>query len=184
MSLKIVPLELPEANRLVHLWHRHHRPALNHRFSIGVVDTGRNELVGAAIIGRPVARGVNHKTTVEVTRLVTDGTKNACSILYAAAARIARELGYVKIQTYILDSERGVSLHAAGWECDKEATRGGHWTRADGSERRADQPEVPKQRWCRPLNGDHDLSYLDALRPKSSIIQSEMSIVLGKTDPN
>ena len=41
---------------------------------------------------------------VEVTRLCTDGTKNACSFLYGAAARIAKEMGYKQIQTYILES--------------------------------------------------------------------------------
>ena len=107
--LKVIPLELKEANQLVELWHRHHKPTVGHRFSIGVVETKTNEFVGAAIVGRPVARLVNWRTTVEVTRLVTNGTKNACSILYAASARISREMGYEKIQTYILDTELGVS---------------------------------------------------------------------------
>lgn len=151
MSLRIVPIELSEANALVLRWHRHHKEAQGHRFSIGVYDTKKGELVGAAIIGRPVARLVNWRTTVEVVRLVTDGTKNACSILYAAAARVAKELGYEKIQTYILDIETGVSLRASGWTCEAISTGGGNgWHSRPG--RRDDQPKNIKQRWSKVLN--------------------------------
>src|SRR3989304_4009678 len=105
--LRIVPLELKEANALVKKWHRHHQPVIGHRFSIGAYDTNAARLVGAAIVGRPVARHINWRVVVEITRLVTDGTPNACSLLYAAGARIAREMGYQQIQTYILDTEPG-----------------------------------------------------------------------------
>ena len=149
--LRIIPLELSEANALVAKWHRHHRPTQGHRFSIGVMDNDGN-IVGAAIAGRPVARLIDWRTTLEVTRLVTNGTKNACSILYAACARIGKETGYLKIQTYILDSETGVSLNAAGWECEAEFTGGGKWRHTDGKPRRTDQPANPKQRWAKKLN--------------------------------
>ena len=73
-----------------------------------------NKLHGAAIVGRPVARlGGNPNQVLEVTRLVTDGTRNACSFLYSACARIGKEMGYLKIQTYILDTETGISLKAS-----------------------------------------------------------------------
>jgi len=149
--LKIVPLELSDANALVSRWHRHHKPAQGHRFSVGCYDTTKNELVGAVIVGRPVARLVNYRETLEVVRLVTDGTKNACSILYAAAARVGREMGYSKIQTYILDSETGVSLKASGWYLDKELAGGGQWKHTDGKPRRTDQPVSIKQRWAKDL---------------------------------
>ena len=150
MSLTIVPIELSEANALVKRWHRHHKEAQGHRFSIGVYDTKKQELVGAAIVGRPVARLVNWRTTVEVVRLVSDGTKNACSILYAASARVAKELGYEKIQTYILDTETGVSLLASGWHCEAISTGGGNgWHSRPG--RRDDQPKNTKQRWVKIL---------------------------------
>lgn len=150
MSLRIVPIELSEANALVKRWHRHHKEAQGHRFSIGVYDTKKQELVGAAIVGRPVARLVNWRTTVEVVRLVSDGTKNACSILYAASARVAKELGYEKIQTYILDTEAGTSLLASGWICENKTAGGGHgWHSRSG--RRNDQPENTKQRWVKVL---------------------------------
>lgn len=80
------------------------------------------------MIGRPVARMIDDGWTLEVNRVATDGTKNACSILYAAAWRAARALGYRKLVTYILDTEPGTSLRAAGWKCLGRAG-GGRWSR-------------------------------------------------------
>jgi hypothetical protein len=92
----------------------------------------------------------NQRKVLEVTRLVTDGTKNACSALYSAAARIGKELGYERIQTFILDSESGTSLRAAGWKFEQESG-GGDWTRESKPNRRQDQPQCPKQRWGKEL---------------------------------
>jgi hypothetical protein len=156
--LTIVPLELDEANELVARWHRHHKPVVGHRFSIGVECAG--EVVGACIVGRPVARLVNYKTTLEVLRLVTNGQKNACSILYAAAARAGKAMGYHKIQTYILDSELGTSLTASGWTCEAINIGGGDgWQNRAG--RRTDQPTNPKQRWVKILNTQIDYSVFE-----------------------
>ena len=85
------------------------------KFSIGCAKDG--ELVGVAIVGRPVSRYLDDGWTLEVNRLCTTGEKNACSILYAASARAAKAMGYRKIITYTLDSESGSSLRAAGWSC-------------------------------------------------------------------
>lgn len=150
MSLRVIPLTLKQANEAVASLHRHHKPAQGHRFSIGVMDDER--LAGAAIIGRPVARGCDPYLTAEVTRLVTDGTKNACSILYAAAARAAQAMGFTKVQTYILLTEPGTSLKAAGWVHAGD-TAGGDWNHsaAYAGKRRTDQPMEPKQRWERSL---------------------------------
>lgn len=148
--MTVVPLELREANDLIESLHRHHKKVQGHRFSIGAVDeTGK--LVGAACVGRPVARLTNAKEVLEVTRLVTDGTPNACSCLYAAAARIGKAMGYKKIQTFILDSEPGTSLRASGWSCEDANCGGGQWKHTDGKLRRTDQPTCPKQRWSRIL---------------------------------
>ena len=149
--LRVIPLELSEANQLVAMWHRHHQPTQGHRFSIGcITDSGR--LCGAAIIGRPVARLAGHpRDVLEVVRLVTDGTKNACSCLYGAAARVGRELGYLSIQTYILMEEHGKTLIASGWTCEGEAG-GGQWKHTDGFARRTDQPTGKKTRWRKSLN--------------------------------
>lgn len=149
--LIIRPLELREANILISKWHRHHKPVIGHRFSIGVYDTTRKVFVGAAVVGRPVARKINYKEVVEVTRLVTDGTKNACSILYAATARAAKEMGYIKIQTYILENELGTSLIASGWKLENAICGGGDgWHSREG--RRHDQPICKKQKWIKELN--------------------------------
>jgi len=146
--LHVIPLTLKQANGLVKQLHRHHKPVVGHRFSLGCV--GKHGLCGAAIVGRPVSRELDQYQIAEVTRLVTDGTKNACSILYAACARVAREMGFQKIQTYILNTETGVSLRAAGWVLEKE-TDGGNWNHSWRKGRREDQPMQPKQRWGKVL---------------------------------
>lgn len=144
----IVPITLRKANAYVLERHRHHKESRGHKFSIGLMDG--DELIGVAICGRPVARGSDDGFTLEVTRMCTNGAKNACSKLYGATARIAKEMGYRKIQTYILEDEPGISLKAAGWIFEA-ATTGGNWKHTDGKPRRTDQPTVPKQRWAKQL---------------------------------
>lgn len=143
--LEVRPLTLAQANALVEQLHRHHKPTRGHRFSIGAF--AGEFCVGAAIVGRPVARMTSQYDTAEVLRLVTDGTKNACSFLYGACARIAKEMGFARIQTYILDSEPGVTLKASGWALDA-ITNGRPWVHTAGP-RRTDQPTCDKQRWVR-----------------------------------
>lgn len=113
--LTLTPVSLAEANAFVAEYHRHHKPTVGHKFSIGCSEDGR--LVGVAIVGRPVSRYLDDGETLEVNRLCTTGEKNACSMLYAASARAARAMGYKKIITYTLDTESGASLRAAGWSC-------------------------------------------------------------------
>ena len=125
--LEVCPVSLKEANAFVEQHHRHHKPVVGHKFSIACTD-GEN-IVGVAIVGRPVARYLDDGWTLEVNRLCTDGTKNACSFLYAAAARAARAMGYQRIITYTLDTEGGASLRAAGWCCAGRAG-GTAWTGA------------------------------------------------------
>jgi len=149
--LKVVPLELAEANELVAQWHRHHQPTVGHRFSLGVIDE-QGMAHGACIVGRPVARlAGDPRCVLEVVRLVSDGTPNCCSALYSAAARAGKAMGYERIQTYILDEETGTSLKASGWVCEGEAG-GGQWKHTDGKPRRTDQPTQKKQRWALTLN--------------------------------
>ena len=118
-SLTIVPISLKFANEYVAANHRHHKPVRGCKFCIGVEDCG--EIVGVAICGRPVSRHLDNGKTIEVNRLCTNGTKNACSKLYSACVRIAREMGYFKVITYILSSENGASLKAANFVCEGEA---------------------------------------------------------------
>ena len=112
--LKLAPVSLKEANYFVEHHHRHHKPVVGHKFSIGCTENGK--LVGVAIVGRPVSRYLDDGWTLEVNRMCTDGTRNACSFLYGAAARAAKAMGYKKLITYILDTEDGTSLRAAGWK--------------------------------------------------------------------
>ena len=123
--LEICPLSLKEANAFVEQHHRHHKPVTGHKFSIGCTDG--EKIVGVAIVGRPVSRYLDDRWTLEVNRLCTDGTRNACSFLYAASWRVAKALGYKKIITYILESESGASLRAVNWKCVGEAG-GLKWT--------------------------------------------------------
>lgn len=125
MALEIVPISLKEANAFVERYHRHHKPVTGHKFSIGCSDG--EKIVGVAIVGRPVSRYLDNGWVLEVNRLCTDGTRNACSILYAAAWRAARAMGYKKVITYILETEPGTSLKAAGWKCVWQAG-GERWT--------------------------------------------------------
>lgn len=124
-KMTIERLELAEANAFVRQHHRHHRPVVGHLFSIGAALEGR--IVGVAIVGRPVARGRDDGVTAEITRLATDGTRNACSFLYGASARAAFAIGFKRIGTYILASEPGTSLAAAGWRQIAEV-RGRSWS--------------------------------------------------------
>jgi hypothetical protein len=123
--LSVVRIGLDEANAFVTEHHRHHQPVVGHLFSIGAAFADR--IVGVVIVGRPVSRHRDDGLTAEVTRLCTDGTRNACSFLYGAAARAAFALGFKRIGTYILKSEPGTSLTAAGWRLIGE-TPGRSWS--------------------------------------------------------
>lgn len=123
--LMVVPVDLDEANAFVAEHHRHHGRVRGHKFSLGAAAAGR--IVGVAIVGRPVARERQDGWTLEITRLCTDGTRNACSFLYGAACRAVFALGYRRLGTYILKSESGASLKAAGWHLVGEV-RGRSWS--------------------------------------------------------
>ena len=84
--LTLIPVSLAQANEFVRQHHRHHKPVAGHKFSIGCAENER--LCAVAIVGRPVSRYLDDGFTLEVNRLCSDGTKNTCSILYAAAARL------------------------------------------------------------------------------------------------
>ncbi len=125
MSLEITPIAFDEANAFVAAHHRHHRPATGHKFSIAVSEDGG--VRGVAMVGRPVARRLDDGWTLEVNRLCTDGTANACSMLYGAAWRAAKALGYRRLITYTLPEEGGASLRASGWRL-VGLKGGGNWS--------------------------------------------------------
>ena len=160
-NMQIVPISLKEAQDFINRLHRHHTAPVGHKFSIGAKANG--VLVGVCVVGRPVSRYMDDGKTLEVTRLCTDGTKNACSFLYGRAARIAEDMGYTKIITYILETENGASLKASNWHCEEAETGGGNWSCQSrpreieitqlsflpGKEKK--YPTCKKQRWAKDL---------------------------------
>jgi hypothetical protein len=122
--LEITPIALDEANAFVSLLHRHHKPVPGAKFCIACSDG--EKVRGVAIVGRPVARHSDDGWTLEVNRCCTDGVKNGCSILYGAAWRAAKAMGYRRLVTYTLPEEGGASLKASGWRC-VGLRGGGNW---------------------------------------------------------
>lgn len=123
--MRLIPITIRDANLFVGRHHRHHKPSQGGLFAVACGDD--EEVRGVAIVGRPVARRLQDGWTAEVIRLATDGTRNACSMLYAAAWRACRALGYRRLITFILATEPGVSLTAAGWKC-VGSTPGKSWS--------------------------------------------------------
>lgn len=177
MSLQITPIDFAEANAFVESLHRHHKPvAAGYKFCVGVskkkdvcincggsgrsdefgvfgvcyVCNGNNEeriICGVAIVGLPVARLLCDGFTLEVRRVCTDGTRNACSMLYQAAWRAVKALGYRKLITYTLPEEGGASLRGAGWHLVGQRG-GGTWDRPKNGRPRVDlHPTQQKLLW-------------------------------------
>lgn len=144
VSLAIQPITIGEARIFVGQHHRHHKPPVSALFAIAVNDG--EKVVGVVMVGRPVARMLQDGMTAEVTRLcVLDAQPNACSMLYAAAWRAAKALGYRRLITYILQSEPGTTLKAAGWK-SLGIRGGGSWSR-DSRKRVDTHPLEQKQLW-------------------------------------
>lgn len=158
IKTKAVPISFTEANQFIAEHHRHHQPVARDKFRIGCEVDGK--LVGVVMVGNPVARKLCDGYTLEVTRLCTDGTKGVCSFLYSRAARIAKEMGYKKIITYILESESGTSLLASGWHCEAKKCGGGNWNVPSRARELVvvtlfgevqKYPVCAKQRWAKDL---------------------------------
>lgn len=146
--LQVAPVSRKTAQAYVRKHHRHHGPSIGDKFCLGALNHDL-ELVGVAVVGRPVARGLDDGWTLEVTRLATDGTRNACSLLYGAAARAAKAMGFRRIVTYTLEDERGSSLRAAGWTLDG-LVQGRSWDTASRP-RKDVSPTCNKRRWVKTL---------------------------------
>lgn len=114
MSLRIVPVNWDDACGFIGMWHRHHKPPRGHKFCLGVADD-LDILRGVATVGRPVPVAYQDGLTLEVNRTATDGYHNANSMLYGAAWRAAKALGYRRLITYTQEGESGASLRAAGY---------------------------------------------------------------------
>lgn len=126
MPLVLHPITLREAREFVRRHHRHHKPPQGGLFAIACAIQGNEEPNAVVIVGRPVSRHLDNGWTVEVTRLCSDGTRDCCSMLYRAAWRAAKAMGYKRLITYTLPEEGGASCRASGMKCLGEAG-GGSW---------------------------------------------------------
>lgn len=144
MALHHQRIEFSSAAAFVAEHHRHHTPPIGHLFSIGAFMGA--DMVGVAIVGRPVARGRDDGLTAEVTRLcVLETARNAASFLLGKCSRAALAMGFRRIGTYTLQREGGASLRAAGWVAISEV-KGRSWDTP--SRRRTDKhPTENKTLW-------------------------------------
>lgn len=161
--MKAIPIKRNEADAYVNQHHRHHKPTCADMFRVGCEEDG--ELAGVIQVGRPLSRNLDDGETVEVLRCCTNGKPNVASFLYSRAARIAKEMGYKKIITYILAEESGTSLKASGWHCEAHECGGGKWHCPSrpreitqltifGEEKK--YPTEKKQRWSKTLQRERN----------------------------
>ena len=145
--MKIAPITFRNASDYINTYHRHHNATIGCKFCISVIDED-GQIHGVAVCGRPVSRRLDDGFTLEINRVCTDGSRNACSMLYGACCRIAKAMGYKRVITYTLESESGTSLKASSFVCEGEAG-GTHWTGVRN--RQQDIPAEMKTRWSRCL---------------------------------
>lgn len=156
MAYSLRPITLKEAKKYVQLHHRHNKPPVSWLFGVGLEVDG--ELVGVAIAGRPVSRHLDDGKTVEITRVATNGTKNANSCLYGSVLRAAKALGYCRAVTYTLDSESDATMRAVGFELDANLKARDTWNCKSRERYQKDlwgndtRPPGPKKRWVKILN--------------------------------
>jgi len=147
-ELNIVPVTFREACEFVNKHHRHHSASVGCKFCIGLKHN--SDLIGVAICGRPVSRYLDDGLTCEINRLcVLEEYRNACSMLYGACSRVAKNMGYRRVITYILQSENGASLKASNFVCEGVAG-GTHWTGTRN--RNQGLPSEMKTRWIREFD--------------------------------
>lgn len=143
MTLRLVPVTRDAAVEFIARVHRHHGRPVGYRIAVGVANG--EQLVGVAVAGRPVSRHLDDGHTLEVTRVATDGTENACSMLYGACWRAAKALGYTTAITYTQAGESGSSLRAAGWLIDATLAPRAGWDTP--TRRRTNAEPVARTRW-------------------------------------
>lgn len=144
---KIRPISLKTAQEFVRQHHRHNKPPVGHKFSIGLFE--EENLLGVAVAGRPVARMLDDGLTLEVTRTCTDGTRNANSMLYGAIVRAATALGYTKCVTYTQHDESGASLRGAGWEIAAQLPARAGWDAPSRNRKDIGSADTARVRWER-----------------------------------
>jgi hypothetical protein len=151
--VKIVPLKIKEANDFVEKWHRHSARTNNDggKFAVGLEHGG--QLVGVAIVGRPVARLLQTPGAAEVTRLCTspDAPKGSESKLYSRVKRIWQLMGGTTIHTYTLKRESGASMRGAGMKEPAAEVAQQQWTRPSRERAERQIYVEPKVRWTEEL---------------------------------
>ena len=146
MSLRIVPVSFRQATTFVAEHHRHHKPPRGMKFAVGVALA--DELVGVAMVGRPVARFLDDGLTLEVNRTaVADCERNANSMLYGAAWRAAKALGYRRLITYTQAGESGASLRGAGWHVIAERAARPGWNTPSRIRGSHDTDDIARLLW-------------------------------------
>jgi len=145
-ALRLVPVSLAQANEHVAAWHRHNKPVPGAKFCVGAADAS-GVLRAVAISGRPVARMYDDGDTIEVVRVASDGTHNACSMLYGACQRAAFALGYRRVITYTQADESGSSLRASGWKVIAQRPPRGGWSVPSRPRDNSTYRSVPRQLW-------------------------------------
>lgn len=143
--LRLVPVSQRDAKAFCAMWHRHHSPPPGMKFATGVAVDG--VLVAIAMVGRPVSRMYDDGQTLEVTRVASDGTPNACSMLYGACSRAGFALGYTRIITYTQDGESGASLRAAGYRLIAERPAHAGWDRPSRPRHERSSAGIPRSLW-------------------------------------
>ena len=147
MYLKVAPITFRDASDFINAHHRHHAASQGCKFCVSLRDRS-GEVQGVAVCGRPVSRKLDDGYTLEINRVCTLGQQNACSMLYGACCRIAKDMGYSKVITYTLETEPGTSLRVSNFHNDGRAG-GTHWT---GERNRGQKiPAEMKIRWTREV---------------------------------
>ena len=126
--MELCPITIREANDFVVSFHRHNGRTTGAKYAIGLHH--EEQLVGVAVVGRPLARMLDDGYTAEVLRVCTTDAcpKGGCSKLYQACWRAWRAMGGRRLITYTLQTESGASLRGAGWRVVGEV-KGGSWSR-------------------------------------------------------
>ena len=151
--MRIVPMTLREANDFVERWHRHSARTSNDggKYAIGLEY--ESQLVGVAIVGRPVARLLQVPGAAELLRLCTSpaAPKGAGSKLYSRAKRIWQLMGGTTIHTYTLKHEGGATLRGAGIHEAAAEVDGQQWTRPSRPREEKAVYDEDKLRWTETL---------------------------------
>ena len=145
-GMRVVPTTLKLAQEFVKEHHRHNRPPVGHKFSIGLVNA-EGVMIGVATAGRPVCRHLDDGLTLEVNRTCTLGDRNANSMLYGAIWRAARAMGYIRCITYTQHDESGASLHGAGWVKVRESLPNNGWNMPSRPREDIGSSGVARVRW-------------------------------------